>query len=258
MAAYYSELAYLANPVSTHVQSAEMHNQAVNSLALISARYTLDAVEIVSLMTSAFLYALCQGLELHVLQLEYMAEIDRQGRKEFDELFGKLLGNTDDSWEVVFKAAKKQMKQSKTRDLPIKAKEVADATIAPITKALFAAGAGSPDALTQLNTFQTKFADVIIDTVHATRIRFASAEESQGPTTLQYLGHGSGVLYRYVRHTLDVPLHKGLIEHPTAETERDGIRVEKENRKTIGTRISKIYTALRNGEMRSVFVKSLS
>ena len=44
---------------------------AVNSLALVSARYTMSAVELLSMMCATYLVELCQALDLRVRDVEF-------------------------------------------------------------------------------------------------------------------------------------------------------------------------------------------
>lgn len=64
-AAYVAELNYLANPVSVHCVAAEMMNQSINSLALISARMTGSALDVLSLVRDSPL-RIQTGSPMHV------------------------------------------------------------------------------------------------------------------------------------------------------------------------------------------------
>ena len=75
MASYMSELDFLTNNMSNHVLSTEMHNQAVNSMALVSARFTQQAVGILQMMLCNIMCAQIQAIDLRWLKSEVRIRI---------------------------------------------------------------------------------------------------------------------------------------------------------------------------------------
>jgi phenylalanine ammonia-lyase len=247
MAAYMSELAFLANPVSSHVQNAEMGNQAINSLALISARYTMDAVEMVSLMCANHLFALCQALDLQAMYLEYTAEISRAVLAELNNMSPGETPIEPLVVNAICHTIEVALRSSKSLDLGDRAKAASEAVIAPLWRS----------GLTHcLDTVPGKVAEIVVASISGARKHFATSNELP---TVQFLSRGSLMLYRYVRCELRIPFHKGLVEHATYEgPSPEGIRVPPEQRELIGAQIAKIYQAIRSGHLNAVLVASLT
>jgi phenylalanine ammonia-lyase len=261
MAAYMGELAFLANPVSSHVQSAEMHNQALNSLALVSARFTLDAVEVVSLMTAAYLYAACQALDLHALFKESSKLILSAARSAFDahfpleSAFANNPSAAETCWTTLAAAIHAGLIEYKIKNRLDRARLTAEATVLPLTKALLAINPTNTAIFANLTTWLPTLTAIIADSLLTARQQFASPSPG-GPTTLRYLSPGSARMYRFIRETLNVPLHRGLIEDPNfPDAELQGITLEdpEKERKTTGSRIGVIYKAIREGSRKGGF-----
>ncbi|KAI0595624.1 phenylalanine ammonia-lyase [Biscogniauxia sp. FL1348] len=242
MAAYQSELAFLANPVSSHVQSAEMHNQSLNSLALVTTRYTMQAIELVSLMVASALYTTCQALDLRVMHMTFLEELrplveatvtEHLCMEEVSPLLDLLWKDIHTSWY-----------ETSHLDAPERAAQVASETVAVMTKFIAQNGtvtrSNSPLSIKDVQTLREAIEKTILQAYLKHRDLFFAHQPTE-----QYLGKATKQCYDFVRNTLGVPFHRGLVEQPQpGDTELDG-----RPKKTIGSWVSIVYEAVRDGRL---------
>ncbi|KAI4087019.1 MAG: hypothetical protein LQ344_007076 [Seirophora lacunosa] len=253
MASYMSELAFLANPVSSHVQSAEMHNQAVNSLAFISARYTLESVDLVSLMSASYLYTLCQALDLRVLQKTFLQQIEPALRNTTRATFAKYLSSagTAELLTELWANVHEVWHTTHSKDTHDRIASIIASALATITRIVMTDPQGAlHEAAPAIRLWKDQASTLLLDTYTSNHSQFFAHQ-----TTPEYLGLASRKMYLYVRETLKVPFHRGLEDHPTPQepTAPDGRR-----KRTIGSWISVIYESLRDGEMPQQLMDCLS
>jgi phenylalanine ammonia-lyase len=257
MAAYMSELAFLANPVSSHVQSAEMGNQGINSLALISARYTHMALDTLWIMSAAHLYSLCQALDLRAMHANYLSSL----RSALDSItsqvfFGAMsIPNIHTLQRKLWGHVEKTLSTSTTKDSDVRFDFIAKSAQPVLIEALLSAVAPTNGGLPAESEAKPVSPINILDLISSWTSRTAAVSQSlflenrtayyANPDAKPYLGAASKKVYSFLREDLNIPFHKGLCEHPVSEdgTVREGTHVN------TGSRISKIHEAMRDGRL---------
>ncbi|KAL2061908.1 hypothetical protein VTL71DRAFT_7286, partial [Oculimacula yallundae] len=243
MASYMSELSYIATPVSNHVLSAEMNNQSLNSLALVSARYTHTAVDLLTLMSSAYLYCLCQALDLRAMDARFMAKVKPQVEDLTKETFGDTLSSVEHAklqvsiWKIIQDSLATSTSRDSSERFPIVAKSVQHLAV----ECLAASSSYPPTSLDKVTTWTDNLAEVLKTTFLTNRVAYLA-----NPDASPYLGQASKVMYAFVRNELGVPMHRGIVDHPTFG---DGGSEEKSKKRNTGSRISSIYQAVKDGRI---------
>lgn len=212
MAAYMAELGYLAHPVSTHVQAAEMGNQSVNSMAMVSARYALEAVEVTSLMAATYIFILCQALDLRCLQFEF----EKAVAKEMPLVVKRILNPpSDDEVTAISTGATTTLLQKWTRvshlDCTDRGKVAVDESLGELVASIAHL---SPD-VTTIQEYQAQAAQALSSTYEHTRRDFFEHQ-----TTTQFVSPASRMVYDFVRKELSIPFVRGLVDHPALALDR--------------------------------------
>jgi len=255
MAGYMSELSFLANPVHNHVVCAEMGNQALNSLALISARYTDTAVDVLSIMCACTLYGTCQALDLRAMHRIFERKL-KSALEGNTTRFLLAVGADESSQtrakEAVWNYVSSQLVSTTTLDSKPRFEKIMTGAKAPLISILEEISASSPDLLTSLRRWATDNTRTAIKLFNETRATYINSGDA---TSL--LGRASKRIYHFIRKDLKVPMHRGIIDHPMYEAAEGECDDTTDRKRTIGHWIGIIHEAIKDDRIMGVIATCL-
>ena len=268
VAALQSELGFLSNPAGTYVQPAEMGNQALNSLALISARYTHTAVDVLSQLAACHLMALCQAFDLRAMHSRFRDDFQGPFRKVVKDSFGLTMNEADllDFCDTLWQYFDKQLGQTMTMDSGNRI----HAAVSGLQVSILTRIATEKIDIGALKDWKETCTVLALSSYRATREKYLAH-----PDATPLLGQASKRMYGFVRHDLGIPflLTRRLLEMETQSSafedpiiaddkgpcsngvlKAEGSRSQKSDHSedaadTVGSFIGRIHHAIRTGRL---------
>ena len=240
-ASFVSELGFLANPIGSHVQTAEMGNQALNSLALISARYTHIAADLLSKLCAAHLLAACQALDLRAFNAAFCSTLDSPFRSLTFETWQKHT-LIDHLYPLLWSSLKAGLFISTTQD-PLPRFTSIASSLQPLVLSHL-----TPDCDLPLRPLLEEWTKKVAVLLQENYDSIRTAYLEQGIAS-RLLGNGTRPMYLFVRHTLDIPfLHEDLLHAQCTESHSDGDQTAcRASHLAIGDYVTKLHKAIRQG-----------
>ncbi|KAF7959140.1 hypothetical protein EAE96_002656 [Botrytis aclada] len=257
IAALQSELWFLSNPVGSHVQTAEMGNQALNSLGLISSRYTLSALEVLTQLSAAHLVAVCQALDLRGIHDVFLMIL----RPKFESSFNQSLGmytqerraQCDDPMEMKDPSELQLLlwdKLTTTLNWSSRVDSTTrfEHTVQSLQAAILDNLEPSLDMLQALKDWTKEFLKQMIDTHTVTKKQYS---ESTG-IARKKLGKAGERMHCYVRNKLHIP----FVDEEYLKAS-EWLPDKPNSYQSIGSMVTAAYESMRSGELYSLAIECL-